>query len=360
MNAALRILIVVAALSSWAIAIADEPTDSAENAPAKTEPAPTRAASAPPPAAPAPAAASPDTAASAAAPNAAAPDGAAPNPVAPDAAVGVADYIAAVSDRFAAALEKQKLPYVTAVELAGVREQLHDYLARRVKTPLAGPQRAELLETIDKYVERRFSGAGSYLGFRNNFNSLKWQLWTATERPELTADQLKERDRQREWMFAYIRSLPITENEENFPERQPDGRLRALEHEVFDNRLCPFFHDPMSPPEFELFTQRVQAPARYALTGSVSAIFRAAVVARSAALLDRWPPGFRHPDFGALAGENTPNFYYFFFVDINNDMKTWIVGPSKNDSRRYYNVAARGPISQPPPLDEAATAKWLA
>ena len=143
-----------------------------------------------------------------------------------DAAGGVAGYIDAVSDRFVAALEKQNLPYVTPVELAALRGELHRYLQRRVKTALVGPARAELLAAIDKFVEIKFSGPTSYVSFRTNFNSLSWQLWTATERPELTADALRERDRQREWMVAYIRGLPITKVEQDAPQWQPEARLR--------------------------------------------------------------------------------------------------------------------------------------
>ena len=230
-----------------------------------------------------------------------------------DAASGVAGYIDAVSDRFVAALEKQNLPYVTPVELAGLRDQLQDYLGRRVKTSVDGPSRAALLEAIDQFVSRRFSGRNSYATFRTNFNSLQWQLWTATQRPELTADELKERDRQREWMFAYIRGLPITDNEREFPQRQHQARLQALEHDVFDNRLIPFFHDPMSAPEFEWFQQRVQAPGQFGLTGSVSAIFRAAVIVRSASLLQALAAGILARRVRSTGRREYARFLLFLF-----------------------------------------------
>jgi hypothetical protein len=299
-------LVVVAFLGLWSAAIADEPSGAAPNEPkeAALDAAP---------------AAKPDIA------NA-------------DAAAPEADYADEVSDRFVAALEKQKLPYVTPVELAALRAELQQYLKRRVKTPLVGKSREALLEAIDRFVEARISGPDSYRHLRGDFDALRWQLWVAADRPQLTADESKERDRQRKWMFDYIRGLPITANERDFPERQHEGRVRVLKRDVFGSPLSPAFHYPMSPEEFELFKKRTESSG--GLVSSTGTLFHEGVTVQSQSLRKRWPPGFDRPQNGPLLGNYMPDLFYCYLVETGADLANWIVA-AKDGEPEYFDVATR-------------------
>ncbi len=78
-------------------------------------------------------------------------------------------------------------------------------------------------------------------------------MWGAGDRAELTADELRVREAQREWMREYVRGLPPDQHLQITPAEQIEAALERLERDVFGNPLHPFFHDPMSPAEFEKF-----------------------------------------------------------------------------------------------------------
>ena len=161
-------------------------------------------------------------------------------------------YANAVSDRFGADIKKRKLPFVTPEILAALQAELRDYSAPRATRPPAGADRAKVLQALDEFVRQRFD-RHSYTWFRDRFDALKWSLWAAGDRPELTADELRLRNAQREWMREYVRGLPPNQHLPIAPAEQREAALEELERDVFGNPLHPFFHDPMSPAEFEKF-----------------------------------------------------------------------------------------------------------
>ena len=115
----------------------------------------------------------------------------------------------------------------------------------------------------------------------------------------------------------------------------------------------------MSAEEFETFKRQMKTPGLDTLANSTRAIFFFAVNVRSKSMLERWP-GFRRPQLGAFTAANTlTDFYFFNFVDLNFNMHSWVAGPLKNKNRAYFDLAARGPVEQPPPLDAEATERWL-
>ena len=258
----------------------------------------------------------------------------------PDVAA-IADYVNAVSNRFAVGIEKHHLPYMTPEVLAALQTEMHDYLSPRVKTPPTGERREAVLEAIDDTVKLRFGGPDSYLSFRTLFDSLRWQLWTATERPPLTADQQAERDRQREWMFDQIRSAPNAENGSGTPEERQAKSLLTLVHNVFGNPLIPFFHDPMSAEEFEAFKKQVEAQSRQPANPAWR-IFQVAMIVRRESVLARWPLEFGTstlPYFGS--GGTTGEFFYYSFGDANMNNRSWVVFPAQNTRRDYFDIALR-------------------
>ena len=256
------------------------------------------------------------------------------------------------------ALRRQNLPYVTPEVLSTARTMLHQYLKVRVKTPLVGPRREEVLQAMDRYVQENFVGKDSYASFRIDFDMLMWRLWTATERRELTAEELQQRDRQREWMRDYIRSQPIPEEMKYVPQYSYDNRLKLLESEVFGEPLSPFFHEPMSDEEFARFTkdmdrfkEHVQVPSPR-LAFAPSDIFRTVVGVREQSLLNRWPPGFLLSGLGA---DGTRGFSFRWAASDT-------CGPvGVTGGKRYYlDVGKPQSVAQDAPLDAEATQKWLA
>ena len=250
------------------------------------------------------------------------------------------------------------MPYVTPENLTVLRAELHDYLAERVTKPLAALSRIKVLKAVDNYVRRNFSEAKSYVRFRENFDMLKWQLWTAMDRRDLTADELKGRESQREWMREYIRDLPNSRPE--IPEWSHEGRLLLLESAVFGNPLSPFFHEPMSAEEFEKFKKRfldgqksmsggnlVSAPAHF---------FSAAVWVLAESMQKRWPPGFPVDEGLSITNELDFCFQHQLFPRRHfvSQMGDW-----STTERVYFDVTGRV-VRQPAPFDEKATQRRLA
>ena len=244
-----------------------------------------------------------------------------------------ANFIDTVSDRFSAALGKQDLPYVTPEIVTVLRAELHDYLTERVTKPLAGASRIKVLKAVDNHVRRDFSAAKSYDHFRENFDTLKWQLWTAMDRRDLTAAEIKKRESQREWMREYIRGLPNTRPE--IPEWSHEGRLLLLESAVFGNPLSPFFYEPMSAEEFEKFKTRFLDGQKGMNGGNlVSApghFFQTVVMELAESMQKRWPPGF--PVDGGLGASNELDFC-FQHRRFPDQRGVWQVGDWSNTVAR--------------------------
>ncbi|HTU25578.1 MAG TPA: hypothetical protein VMF30_09285, partial [Pirellulales bacterium] len=209
-----------------------------------------------------------------------------------------ADVIDAAADRFVASIERQKLSFVTAEHLAALNGEMRRYLKARVKQPPLAASRPEVLEAIDPYVVMLFDrppgaiGQEQYLNFRNHFETLRWLIWTVLDRPTLTPDQFIERDRQREWMRALVRSLPESPLAAANPEVSKQSQLDRLERNVFNNPLSPFFYDPMSADEFKRLTERYAQNRSLAIEGAAHAIFSAVIDVRLPGLRDRYPSGF--------------------------------------------------------------------
>jgi thiol-disulfide isomerase/thioredoxin/Leucine-rich repeat (LRR) protein len=268
------------------------------------------------------------------------------------------ETVGAVCDRFAAALKKQDLPYVTPQAVAALRAELHDYLGPRVTKPLIGLARDEVLKAVDGFAARNFSGPNSYLAFRGTFDRLKWQLWTALDRAELTPAELKERETQRGWMRDYIGKLPIPENQKNMPEYSHANRLNVLEREVFGNPLSPFFQDPMTPEEFEGF-QKLVFNQGGILAQAPTIVFQSALKTRFDAVKKRWPSEFA--EHGYSVGNSTQDFDFFRLgTDGFCSLGDAYVSESQPARRVYYDAGKNREVEQPAPLDEAATERWLA
>jgi hypothetical protein len=257
----------------------------------------------------------------------------------------------ALSDRFARALKEQNLPFVGPDELAVLRAEIHDYLETRVTMPLDKPTREVILKAIDKFVLRNFSEPDCYLRFRNQFDALKWQLWTATEpKNQLSPEARQVKWQQRNWMRAYVQKL--LRDGVNGQARQPrdESPLKQLESEVFGNVLNPFFDEPMSEEEFAAFKKRVESDSD--LDSAPARIFRAAVAVGAATLKKQWPPGF------PAQGVHMHGTQDFDFRGTRDDMR-WMSGPAPDGRRLFFDAASNNFIEPPAGLDEKGTEAWL-
>ena len=287
-----------------------------------------------------------------------------------------ASYVDAVSDRFAAALEKQNLPYVAPEAVAALRIELHDYLADRVTRPLAGASRAAVLKEIDRFVQLNFGEGVRFFRFRDNFDVLKWELWTASDRKPLTPEELAERESQHEWIRDFIRSVPFTKLGKN-AHIQGAEQLRILESDLLGNPLIPFFGDAMSPDEFERFKRDVLALKERSgwesdpfVLGGISV---AAVRARTESLQRRWPPdcavvtrqngvaangaGAHHSHHNGMHITQC-HFYFTFNYLFSEAINEYL--EDRDGGRKYFDVRENRPITPPAGLDKDETDRWLA
>ncbi|HEY1785306.1 MAG TPA: hypothetical protein VGG30_07135, partial [Pirellulales bacterium] len=255
----------------------------------------------------------------------------------------------ALGDRFARTLKKQELPFVGPEQLAALRTELRDYLEARMTTPLYRPNRKALFKAVDSFVERNFSGPDCYLRFRDQFDALKWQLWTATEQKVgMTPPEHSALAEQRNWMHQYIFGLVDPQAAQRGLQVEP---IKQLDSEVFGNPLSPFFADPMSAEEFEAFKNRVTSDLD--LLSAPRRIFAAAVYARAAALKKLWPPGFD------VHGVHVHGTQDFDFRGTSGGDVRWRSGPAPEGKLLLFDAASNDSVEQPAGLDEKASDAWL-
>lgn len=134
-----------------------------------------------------------------------------------------------LTDRVITRIKQRRLPFVSAKHLAVLRQELFDYLDARVPNQVTPGLLQSILQAVDTYVPARFTGPDSYLKFRSEFDMLKWRVWTATERIELTPQQRVHRETQRKWMRDQVRNLPPSNTGTRVPAWTHQGRLDVLE-----------------------------------------------------------------------------------------------------------------------------------
>ena len=83
-------------------------------------------------------------------------------------------------------------------------------------------------------------------------NTLKWKLWLALTRQDLTAEQLSQRETQRQWISDYITTLP--EKPPTYVRSKAIGKIEQL----FADPLCPVFQEPLSDAQFQTFVQSLE------------------------------------------------------------------------------------------------------
>jgi hypothetical protein len=150
-----------------------------------------------------------------------------------------------VADAFVAALQGQKLRFLDAKTVDLLGAELRDFV--RGQSPRAPSEdlAAALAGSVDRYVPDYFhDDEETYLEFRDRVNTLKLKLhWALSERP--SADDVRRRDAQRQWMRDYIAGCPENPVSLQAHRLQPGG-LRAMALAELER----WFADPLSPLHF--------------------------------------------------------------------------------------------------------------
>ncbi len=197
-----------------------------------------------------------------------------------------------LAHQFAQALRRQGVPYLDDAQIQFLSRSLHDGIAPRLKSPLSVNRRQQLAAAVSAYIQREFDPAEKdalYLEFQNRFQTLKWVLGLALEQPELTADEIVQLDRQRQWMRAEIEKLPELTKFRLWHEDE----LAKLES-LFDDPLNPFFVRPMPDDAFALFQAAYQKKmegnrSETRLVFAATWLFQAAWTVQRDGLLQKYP-----------------------------------------------------------------------
>ncbi len=204
----------------------------------------------------------------------------------------------AIADRFADALQKRNYPFMTDDTVTSLRTEIADFAARYEHTQMSGAEQEALLAAIDRYVPENFLNRhldfpddfssdwdveGAYLKFRDSVNTFKWKLWLALIRRPLTAEQLKQRQIQHNWLREFIAGVPIRPADWGPKGVAPTGvrkwASRYLEEQLADplSLLC----EPMTENQFEVFKECMKRSSANGLSYTVTNIPVRALGARA-------------------------------------------------------------------------------
>lgn len=178
--------------------------------------------------------------------------------------------IDAIADRFVAAMKTLKLPYVDDDILKAMRRELRDELVNRISRPVSAEWLKQVLAAVEIHCRDVHYQRFRYeKRFMIDFETLKWHLWTALDRDELTPDELAQRESQRQWFRDFARTLPdptngqvarwAMRNGSVIESNTLDFKLNELE-EVMTDPLNPYFAWPLEDKAFEKVQSEVKNP----------------------------------------------------------------------------------------------------
>jgi len=200
----------------------------------------------------------------------------------------------AIADRFIHGLFKDRYEFLSQDKLKSLHTEIEDFAARYASVQPSEKERALLLLGIDRYVLRHFpnrpDAAGpesdaerAYLRFRDVVNTFKWQLWRALTRKPFTAEQLKQRQVQHDWLRQFIDGVPARPGDA-YPPGIVVSNARAWAiarlEEMFADPLS-LTYDPMSARQFELFKKLMERSADNGLATTIGDIPVRALGARA-------------------------------------------------------------------------------
>lgn len=225
--------------------------------------------------------------------------------------------------------------------------ELREYFGARLNSPLPPARRDELLRSIDDCFARitRTTNGDIFPGFRDWFETLKWELWIAIERAPLSPEEISRRDAQRKWMRNHVNSLP---ERQGFPR---ESQLVDLER-AWADPLNPFFQQPLTPVEFAEFVGHAhEKDSKLAI--AASNVFQSLIQTRIDGLFRRWPTAksgwHRHNMEWRLTPPQPPDGASFQLHDAN----VWL-------ENIYADVVRMTFVSGTAPRESDARDAWLA
>jgi serine/threonine protein kinase len=169
---------------------------------------------------------------------------------------GSAEFGNAVSERFVAALQRQKVAILDDKRLAAARESVRAFASHYPAPP--EPQRKAIIEAIDGYVPLYFppDEMTTEVECNDALLTFEWKLWLAMLRPRRSDADAARLQAQRDWILATIKTLP---------EYPPKGLTRdkaSAEVEADgSNALFPEFQAPLTERQFEEFKKQWLGPS---------------------------------------------------------------------------------------------------
>jgi len=194
-----------------------------------------------------------------------------------------------IADRFVEAMQRRNYTFLTEDKLESLRKEICEFAAKYQPIKLSLSDQEVLLCAIDQYVRDYFLNRGldypgdflpnydmegAYLKFGDCVNTFKWKLWLALIRKPLTAEQLKKRQIQHDWLREFIAGVAIRPADWGPKGVAPRGIRRwALTHieDQFANPLS-LLCEPMTEKQFEVFKQLMKRSAVNGLSYTVTSI----------------------------------------------------------------------------------------
>lgn len=153
-------------------------------------------------------------------------------------------------------LEAWPKPHLSAKRIDAIEKDFERFVHDHQPGDLSAERRVAVLASLER------SGLMdlSYLALPDSLKTLKWKLWMAMRREDMTERETKQQTEQREWMRGVVRSL----SEEKGLTHQ---RVLTKLDEAFGDTLCTPFGRPMSEAQFARFRASVEKYLREAKTG---------------------------------------------------------------------------------------------
>jgi hypothetical protein len=192
----------------------------------------------------------------------------------------------AIADHFVDALRKNQYEFLSEDKLKSLHTEIADFSSRCKPAPLPSKDRESLLTAVDRYVPQHFPNKSpgspgqyrsasdaerAYLTFRDVVNTFKWQLWRALIRRPLSAEQLKQRQTQHDWLRRFIDSVPARPGDA-YPPGVVVSNARAWATARLEETLADplgLMYDPMPDLQFELFKKLMSRSAGNGLVATV-------------------------------------------------------------------------------------------
>ncbi len=147
-----------------------------------------------------------------------------------------------LADQLEQVLSEERFQYFREEDQTAIVADFRRFAARYTPTVASQHEVRTLAEGLSR-VKRDLSS--DYLRFFPTYRDMKWRVWMALNRRELSPEELARRETQREEMREFIRQIP----HRNFVVPRTHGDAIARLEQLFDDPWFGWFHEPMTDDE---------------------------------------------------------------------------------------------------------------